>query len=167
MIIMILGMLMSLKVVCGQTFQINDHMKNFIQLALDKNGDQYGFTKEDAEKILKITLNKQGSRYISSIHLPDDIEQPVFTYSARKGNRFLIYYFTEPLKSFHNAIQKLNGYEPSWFPHKQANNLPVYYFIGKKPSQYIKTRQLWIRLYECSDQPQSKCLRRAELIFGR
>lgn len=145
---------------------LTDDMKNFIALAKDKNGDQKGFDRNDAEKFLHITFNKKGARYDSTKHLPDNPDQPVFEYATNKGQRYLTFYFTEPIKEFKQAIEKFSGYKNAWFDRQQANGLPVDYFIGQNPSEYIQTRKLWIRIYECSFKPQDICLRKAQLIFG-
>lgn len=142
-------------------------MHNFLRLAIDKNGDQKGFTIEDAEQYLGVTFTKQGRKSYSNRMMTNDPDQSVFEYSASKGNRYLTLYFDEPVKNFERTISRLRDYESSWFDTVQANGLPVYYFIGKNPSEYIKTRKLYIRIYECSEKPQERCTRQAQLIFGQ
>lgn len=155
--------------VCTATFaqSITPDMRNFLRLAVDKNGDQKGYTKEDIEQYFNVVLTKQGKKYLSNRVMPNDPDQSVFEYSTNKGNRYLTFYFEEPIKSFEKSISKLRGYNSAWFERVQANDLPIYYFAGRNPSEYIKTRKLYIRIYECSDKPQTKCLRKAQLIFGQ
>lgn len=142
-------------------------MRNFLRLAIDKNGDQKGYTLEDAEQYLGITFTRQGKKFYSNRKMLNDPDQPIFEYSANKGNRYLIFYFDEPVNNFEKTISRLSGYESSWFGTVQANGLPVYYFIGKDPSEHIKTRKLYIRIYECAEKPQERCTRQAQLIFGQ
>jgi len=142
-------------------------MQKFLRLAIDKNGNQKGFVIEDAEQYLGVTFTKQGKKFYSNRVMPNDPDQSVFEYSAVKGNRYLTFYFDEPVKNFEKTINRLRDYEPSWFDKIQSNGLPVYYFIGKSPSEYIKTRKLYIRIYECSEKPQERCTRQAQLIFGQ
>lgn len=149
---------------------LTHEMKSFMRLAAAKNGDQYGFTKDDAQQYLGITWGKsprRGAIYESTQHLTNDVDQPTFEYSANRGTRILTLYFTEPVKPFVKAIERLRGFEAAWFPRQQANGLPIHYFEGKNPSEFIPTRKLWIRIYECADKPQTPCIRRAQLIFAK
>ena len=163
--IFISAILLTTIIVNAQT--LTDDMKNFIHLAVAKNGDQKGYTLEDAAKYLNVNFTKSGRNYESDRTLESDPNQSVFEYSAHKGTRYLSFYFDDPIKTFEQTIDHLNGFEAAWFDRRQANGLPVYYFIGKNPSEYIKTRKLYIRIYECSDKAQEKCTRQAQLIFGQ
>lgn len=155
--------------VCTNAFaqSLTPDMQNFLRLAIDKNGDQKGYTIEDVEQYLDVTFTKQGKKFYSNRVMQNDPDQSIFEYSANKGTRYLTFYFDEPVKNFEKAINQLRGYEAAWFERVQANGLPIYYFAGKNPSEHIKTRKLYIRIYECSDKPQTKCLRKAQLIFGQ
>ncbi|GAA5097023.1 hypothetical protein [Wohlfahrtiimonas larvae] len=155
--------------VCMATFaqSITPDMRNFLRLAVDKNGDQRGYTKEDIERYFNVSLTRQGKKYFSNRALPNNPNQSVFEYSTNKGNRYLTFYFEEPVETFEQSISKLRDYKSAWFEREQANGLPIYYFAGKNPSEYIKTRKLYIRIYECSDKPQDRCIRKAQLIFGQ
>lgn len=146
---------------------LTDDMKQFIQLAASKNGDQNGFDREEAAKVLGVTFEKSGRNYYSTKHLRDLPDQAVFEYSVNDGRRYLTFYFDEPIKSFNDAINHLYGFKGFLIDRKQINGLPIYYFEGKSPSEFIKTRKLWIRIYECSDKPKEKCVRKAQLIFGQ
>lgn len=159
----------SIIVLCATSFaqSLTPDMQNFLRLAIDKNGDQKGYTIEDAEQYLGVTFTKQGKKSYSNRVMANDSDQSVFEYSASKGNRYLTLYFNEPVKNFERTISRLRDYESSWFDTVQANGLPVYYFIGKNPSEHIKTRKLYIRIYECSEKPQERCTRQAQLIFGQ
>lgn len=159
----------SMILICTATLaqSLTPDMQNFLRLAIDKNGDQKGYTIEDAEQYLGINFTKQGGKYYSDRTMLNDPEQAVFEYSASKGTRYLTLYFDEPVKNLEQTIEKLRDYKSAWFDRVQANGLPVYYFIGKNPSEHIKTRKLYIRIYECSEKPLEKCTRRVQLIFGQ
>lgn len=163
-----IGLMITLSQVSMLQAQSNltDDMKNFIALAKDKNGDQKGFDRNDAENFLHITFEKKGNRYDSTKHLSDNPDQPVFEYATNNGQRYLTFYFTEPIKEFKQAIEKFSGYKNLWFNRQQANGLPIIYFEGRNPSEYIQTRKLWIRIYECSFKAKDVCTRKAQLIFG-
>lgn len=146
---------------------LTTNMQKFLYLAGSKNGDQKGFDREDAAKILGVTFERKGSNYYSTERINDNSEQSIFEYSVNNGRRYLTFYFTEPLKDFDLAINKLRGFKPFLIDRSQINGLPVNYFEGESPSRYIQTRKLWIRIYECSDKPTENCLRKAQLIFGQ
>lgn len=145
---------------------ITQDMYNLMRLAVARNADQAGFTKEDAESFLNVSLERQGRIYKSERTVPDFPDQASVEYSANKGNRYLSVYFTEPVKDFIYQLDHLRGYETSRFVSRQINNNIIYSFIGEPPSYSIKTRQLFIRVYECSDKPNDKCVRKAQLIFA-
>ncbi len=147
--------------------QLTDNMKRFLYLASSKNGDQKGFDREEAADILGITFEKKGANYYSTETLENFPEQSTFEYSVNNGRRYLTFYFTEPLKKFDDAVGRLRGYERFLIDRSQINGLPVNYFEGHSPSRFIKTRKLWIRIYECSDKPNESCVRKAQLIFGQ
>lgn len=147
-------------------------MEHFLNFAVQYNGNDKGFTKEQVEQAFNISLiNRKASKgkvSYESAQKVENTEIPLYKLTFLNNVAIILdYNFTEPPKSFIQSIRKIRGYEELLLPRRQANGLPIYYFAGYDINDFIPTKKYWIRVYECSSKPQERCIRNAELLFAK
>lgn len=167
-------------IICGTVFlsslsiaELTMDMERFLIFAVQYNGNQKGFTKDDVENAFKIDMiNRKASKgkvsYESRRMLENQEDVPVFKLTFLSNQAIILdFNFTESPKEFIRYAERLRGYESLLLPRTQVNGMPIYYFAGEDINNFIPTKKFWIRIYECSDKPQDKCVRNAEILFAK
>ncbi len=152
-----------------------NEIQNFIRLALTVSPSQRLLTSDLVENRLNIVFENVKNLgggvkvYQSSEKVNDDTP----LYQLRfKNNVYAMVTLrsTLPLAEIKDAFESSTSFRDQFteltIRRIQINDLPIIVYKGRDPLPDFRSKQYWVRLYECSSNPDERCVRQIQLIYS-